>query len=300
MSARAKRRALAFGSLARKGLIGARAGVGDATRGGGGGGEGAAPIGGTGGVMGRGAAGIAGVGRAAGGGAIGGVDGIDGIDDAAGVIGRAAKPDPRAGVAGGGTAGPPIGGVGIAGRVGGVKSGGRDSGGVGVRGDAVGAADAGGGNGARAGGIVGGAAAADAATENGAAGLGVGATIAGAGADVIDAGAAAAWCFGGPNSSSTEVPAPTVITPPHTEQRARTPEAGIFPGSTRKTDRHSGHETFTYFLPSPRSQIPAASPAPSLRSSARPFAGRWRTRSPAAFSRNSSFQSRARSPAPRV
>ena len=48
-----------------------------------------------------------------------------------------------------------------------------------------------------------------------------------------------------PNSSSIDPPAPTVMTPPHTEQRARTPAAGTFDGSTRKTDRHSGQETFT-------------------------------------------------------
>lgn len=32
--------------------------------------------------------------------------------------------------------------------------------------------------------------------------------------------------------------------PPHTEQRARTPGPGTRAGSTRKTDWHSGHETF--------------------------------------------------------
>ena len=36
-----------------------------------------------------------------------------------------------------------------------------------------------------------------------------------------------------------------VITPPQTEQRARTALDGIFAGSTRKTERHSGQETFT-------------------------------------------------------
>lgn len=38
--------------------------------------------------------------------------------------------------------------------------------------------------------------------------------------------------------------------PPHTEQRARTPTVGTFDGSTRNTDRHSGHDTFT--TPPPR------------------------------------------------
>ena len=50
---------------------------------------------------------------------------------------------------------------------------------------------------------------------------------------------------GGPNSSSLARPAPRMTTPPHTEQRARTPVAGILVGSTRNTERHSGQETFT-------------------------------------------------------
>lgn len=47
------------------------------------------------------------------------------------------------------------------------------------------------------------------------------------------------------NSSSMDAPAVTVMTPPHTEQRARTVVAGTLAGSTRKTERHSGQETFT-------------------------------------------------------
>lgn len=39
------------------------------------------------------------------------------------------------------------------------------------------------------------------------------------------------------------VPPEMEITPPQTEQRARTPVAGTFAGSTRKTERHSGQET---------------------------------------------------------
>lgn len=39
------------------------------------------------------------------------------------------------------------------------------------------------------------------------------------------------------------VPAEIVITPPHTEHRARTPVAGTLAGSTRKTERQSGQET---------------------------------------------------------
>ncbi len=49
----------------------------------------------------------------------------------------------------------------------------------------------------------------------------------------------------GANSSSIGAPAPTMMTPPHTEQRARTPPDGTFAGSTRNTELHSGHETFT-------------------------------------------------------
>ena len=55
------------------------------------------------------------------------------------------------------------------------------------------------------------------------------------------------------------IPAPdggeTVITPPHTEHRARTPASGILAGSTRKTELHSGQVTFTTDL---RPERPAA------------------------------------------
>src|SRR6266542_6263937 len=40
----------------------------------------------------------------------------------------------------------------------------------------------------------------------------------------------------------------TWMIPLHTEQRARTPPAGTFAGSTRKTEEHSGHVTFTCSL----------------------------------------------------
>jgi hypothetical protein len=46
-----------------------------------------------------------------------------------------------------------------------------------------------------------------------------------------------------------------VITPPQTEQRARTLSAGSLSGSTRNTERHSGHTTFMPCLPSTR-QVP--------------------------------------------
>ena len=46
------------------------------------------------------------------------------------------------------------------------------------------------------------------------------------------------------NSSPQLTAAPTGISPPHTEQRARMDTLVIFAGSSRKTVRHSGHETF--------------------------------------------------------
>jgi hypothetical protein len=84
-------------------------------------------------------------------------------------------------------------------------------------------------------------------------GAGVGEVVAGAGVGTelgarvgggapSDMGVAAG---GGANSSSIGAPAPTMMTPPHTEQRARTPPDGTFAGSTRNTELHSGHETFT-------------------------------------------------------
>src|SRR5207247_546664 len=47
------------------------------------------------------------------------------------------------------------------------------------------------------------------------------------------------------------------ITPPHTEQRARTADPGTFAGSTRKTEWHSGQLTFIrWFPPELRSWAP--------------------------------------------
>lgn len=45
-------------------------------------------------------------------------------------------------------------------------------------------------------------------------------------------------------SSAHCTAAPTAISPPHTEQRARIETLVILAGSTRKTDRHSGQEMF--------------------------------------------------------
>jgi hypothetical protein len=74
----------------------------------------------------------------------------------------------------------------------------------------------------------------------------------------------------GANSSRTDDGGVTVIKPPHTAHRARTSAAGSFPGSTRKTDRHSGQVTFT----SPPVPRPAA--AGSTRRPARPAVRRPR------------------------
>ncbi|MCX5762060.1 MAG: hypothetical protein NTW72_11270 [Gemmatimonadetes bacterium] len=64
------------------------------------------------------------------------------------------------------------------------------------------------------------------------------------------------------------------MTPPHTEQRARTPTVGTFEGSTRKTDRQSGHETFTA---APPQRWPRRAWAPEIRHRLPPRHrdGRW-------------------------
>ena len=95
-----------------------------------------------------------------------------------------------------------------------------------------------------------------------------------------------------PNSSSIDEPTPTVITPPHTEHRARTPPLGTLAGSTRKTDRHSGQGTFTS-PPWPTSL--AVIPIPPYRAAAaHRCADRSNTPSREASWRSSSFRSRAR------
>jgi hypothetical protein len=66
---------------------------------------------------------------------------------------------------------------------------------------------------------------------------------------------------------ATAAGAAMAMTPPQTEQRARTPTVGTLDGSTRNTDRHSGHETFT--TPPPRlprrAPVAAVKPHPPLR-----------------------------------
>jgi hypothetical protein len=53
-------------------------------------------------------------------------------------------------------------------------------------------------------------------------------------------------------SAGCSAPRAIVITPPQTEQRARTLVDGSLSGSTRKTERHSGQTTFMLSLPSTR------------------------------------------------
>ena len=67
----------------------------------------------------------------------------------------------------------------------------------------------------------------------------------GIGADDAARRSCPACARGGANSSRTVVDGVIVISPPHTAQRARSAAAGSLLGSTRKTERHSGQETFT-------------------------------------------------------
>jgi hypothetical protein len=98
-------------------------------------------------------------------------------------------------------------------------------------------------------GVRGGAAGGEAARD----GAGAGAR-AGAGGAIVSPPKDGMPCRAGPaptaaNSSRASVPAPMVITPPHTEHRARTLVPGTLAGSTRNTERHSGQATF---MTSPR------------------------------------------------
>lgn len=88
----------------------------------------------------------------------------------------------------------------------------------------------------------------------------------------------------------------TTITPPHTEQRARTLPSGTFAGSIRKTDRHSGHTTFTA-PPSHRMHRPVPRRPP--RVPFHPYAGRPYTRNPAGSWHSSSSRWPIRSSARR-
>jgi hypothetical protein len=86
-----------------------------------------------------------------------------------------------------------------------------------------------------------------------------GGAIAAAGGAIEGAGEAEAPAIAGvwrdaEKSACALAPAAIVMTPPHTEQRARTLAPAIFSGSTRNTDRHSGQVTFIAF---PRRGPPA-------------------------------------------
>ena len=113
-----------------------------------------------------------------------------------------------------------------------------------------------------------------------------------------DRGAAATGAVFDENSSSIDEPAEIVMTPPHTEQRARTVVEGTFAGSTRKIERHSGQETFTSPPSRPSCRVvrrPAAPPQ-----ALRPVVGRSRRPNREASSRSSSFLLQVHSLAPRV
>jgi hypothetical protein len=78
-------------------------------------------------------------------------------------------------------------------------------------------------------------------------------TVSNAGKDSMAGGVAAGSTANDVIASDDSAPAAAVansgalteITPPQTEQRARTPPSGTFAGSTRKIERQSGHVTFT-------------------------------------------------------
>jgi len=94
------------------------------------------------------------------------------------------------------------------------------------------------------------------------------------------------------NSSSIDVPAPIVMTPPQTEQRARTPADETFDGSTRNIDRHSGHVTFTSPPVCSRTRVSSLRLAYQLVGN--PYDDRSRTQNQEASLHSSSSQSPAR------
>ena len=89
------------------------------------------------------------------------------------------------------------------------------------------------------------------------------------------------------NSVRTSVPAAIVITPPHTEQRARTLVSASFAGSTRNTERHSGHVTFIEGLPPARRSWSRR--CASLQPAGCRYGGQSNRPSHRGSSRNSSF-----------
>jgi len=271
MSARARRRAFAFGSLARNGLIGARPGVTLALRTGVGT---LVPLNGRGGIAGRGDDGPA----APEGDVAGPAEATRGEK----ITGRCGGPlDAAGGIAGALFAEP--------GRAGGVNT---PAGGVSGRGMAgVGGRTGVGCLGASSGATVG---VGDAVTITAETLAIEAATSAGSASAAMTAGAACTGETGNPNSSSIEPAPPTVTTPPQTEQRARTPTRGTLSGSTRKTERHSGQDTFT--RPPSELQIGSSMRREDRHRSpvARRCAGRWKIRNQAMSWRSSSSLSPVR------
>lgn len=101
----------------------------------------------------------------------------------------------------------------------------------------------------------------------------------------------------GAANSSRPPPAPAiVITPPQTEHRARATAMGIFAGSTRNTERHSGQVTF---MPSPPWGVTDLAPECASRPQADCRSGDPRSRPiRAVSSHSSSFPSPTRLPVP--
>jgi len=110
-------------------------------------------------------------------------------------------------------------------------------------------------------------------------------------------GTAAADALAGVTDTGNVPPAIAMI-PPHTEHRARTPVAGTLAGSTRKTDWHSGHVTFTRRL---QTYVPTHGQGVHVLSIHRPWSARLRRAddplprpNPEVSLHNSSFPSPAR------
>jgi len=208
-----------------------------------------------------GAPGCGAVGRGAGagcvgaGGCAGGAEGIDGCGDDGGANG-----DMRGAAAGAGVGAAAVGAVGAGGTAG--ARGGVSRDGAGIAGRSLGGVTAEGREGmlvsadVRGGGCV---AAPDCAANAACIGCGgVGIDTGGRGGSGADTdgrwrGGVTASCDADADagagaeavkSSSMRPRSPIAITPPHTEQRARTPARGIFAGSTRNTELHSGQVTF--------------------------------------------------------
>jgi len=78
-----------------------------------------------------------------------------------------------------------------------------------------------------------------------------GGTITGGGVTAAGGGGGARAATAGAGAGTVST-APTAKTPRHTEQRARTPPAGTFAGSTRKTVEQVGQVTFMRQSPSSR------------------------------------------------